>query len=91
MMDYLYRPEAAAKISEYVGYFTPVGPTSAIVLKHAAEAEAKGDTATATQLKGVAKTIDPTPDQLANTYGYKNLGSDEERAWNELFNAVIQG
>jgi spermidine/putrescine transport system substrate-binding protein len=91
MMDYLYRPEVAAQLSEYVGYFTPVAPASAIVRQHASEAEAAGDKETAATLTRIAKTIDPTPDQLANAFPYKNLDATEERAWNELFNAVIQG
>jgi spermidine/putrescine-binding protein len=91
MMDYVYRPEVAAQIAEYVGYFTPVSAVPAIVLQHAKEAADAGDTETAEALGVVAETVTPTKAQVDQTYGYKVLDEAEEREWNELFNEVIAG
>ena len=34
LMDFTYRPEVAATVAEYIGYFTPVAGVSDIVLEH---------------------------------------------------------
>jgi spermidine/putrescine transport system substrate-binding protein len=91
MMDYLYDVEVATMLSEWIGYFTPVEGVVDLVLQHSKEAEADDDKEWADQLKVIAETIVPTAEQLAQTHEYKNLTEDEERQWNELFNAVLQG
>jgi spermidine/putrescine transport system substrate-binding protein len=93
MMDYLYRPEVAAQVAEWVNYITPVPGAQEIVLQHADEAEAEGDTETADYLRAVAESplVFPTDEMLSRLYSYKVLSEDEERQWAELFQEVVQG
>ncbi len=93
MMDYVYDPEVAAQIAEWVNYITPVPGAKEIVEQHADEAEAEGDTETADYLRTVAESplVFPTQEMLDRLYSYKVLDEDEERQWNELFQEVVQG
>jgi spermidine/putrescine transport system substrate-binding protein len=93
MMDYVYDPEVAAQIAEYVNYITPVPGAQEIVRQHAEEAEADGDQETADYLNAVADSplVFPTEEMLNNLYSYKVLDEEEERQWNELFDEVVQG
>ena len=63
MMDYLYDPEIAAQVAEYVNYITPVPGAKEIILQHAEEAESEED---AEYLRTVADSplVFPTPDML---------------------------
>lgn len=93
MMDYLYEPEVAAQVAEWVNYITPVPGAQEIVLQHADDAEAEGDTETADYLRAVAESplVFPTDEMLSRLYSYKVLSEDEERQWAELFQEVVQG
>lgn len=91
MIDFVYQPEIATQMSEYIGYFTPVASVPALVLKDSKAAAAEGDKEWSDQLKVIARTVTPTKEQLSQTYTYRVLDEDEERQWNELFNEVIQG
>ncbi|MGH2429653.1 MAG: polyamine ABC transporter substrate-binding protein [Candidatus Limnocylindria bacterium] len=90
MMDYVYRPEVAAQITEWVNYICPVPAAQDIIRQHAAEAESDEDRE---YLEAVADSplVFPTDDMLARLHSYKVLDEDEERAWNELFGEVVQG
>jgi spermidine/putrescine transport system substrate-binding protein len=93
MMNYLYEPEVAAQVAEWVNYITPVPGAQEIVLQHADDADAEGDTETAEYLRAVAESplVFPTDEMLSRLYSYKVLSEDEERQWAELFQEVIQG
>ncbi|MCV0402912.1 MAG: spermidine/putrescine ABC transporter substrate-binding protein [Chloroflexi bacterium] len=93
MMDYVYRPEVAAQVAEWVNYITPVPGAQEIVIQHADEAEADGDTETAEYLRAVAESplVFPTDEMLSRLYSYKVLSEEEERQWAELFQEVTQG
>jgi spermidine/putrescine transport system substrate-binding protein len=93
MMDYVYDPEVAAQIAEYVNYITPVPGAQEIVRQHAQEAADEGDQETADYLEAVAESplVFPTEEMLSRLFSYKVLDEEEERQWNELFNEVIQG
>ena len=90
MMNYLYQPEIAAQVAEWVNYITPVPGAKEIILQHAEEAESEED---AEYLQTVADSplVFPTEEMLSNVYSYKVLDEEEERQWNELFNEVVQG
>lgn len=90
MMDYVYQPEVAAQIAEYVNYICPVPAAQEIIRQHAAEAEAQEDK---DYLSAVAESplVFPSEEMLANLHSYKVLSEDEERLWNELFQEVTQG
>lgn len=93
MMDYLYDPDSAAQVAEWVNYITPVPGAQEIILQHADEAAAEGDTETEEYLRAVAESplVFPTQDMLDRLYSYKVLDEEEERQWNELFQEVVQG
>ncbi|MCV0377561.1 spermidine/putrescine ABC transporter substrate-binding protein [Microbacterium sp.] len=93
MMDYLYDPENAAQVAEWVNYITPVPGAKEIILQHADEAADEGDTETEEYLRAVAESplVFPTQDMLDRLYSYKVLDEEEERQWNELFQEVVQG
>jgi spermidine/putrescine transport system substrate-binding protein len=93
MMDYVYEPENAAQIAEWVNYITPVPGAQEIISQHADDADAEGDTETADYLRAVADSplVFPTQDMLDRLHSYKVLDEEEERQWNELFGEVVQG
>jgi len=93
MMDYLYDPEVAAQVAEWVNYITPVPGAQEIILGHADDAAAEGDTETEEYLRAVAESplVFPTQEMLDRLYSYKVLDEEEERQWNELFQEVVQG
>ena len=93
MMDYVYDPEVAAQVAEYVNYITAVPGAQEIISQHADDAEAEGDTETADYLRAVADSplVFPTQDMLDRLHSYKVLDEEEERMWNELFDEVIAG
>ena len=93
MMDYLYDPEVAAQVAEWVNYITPVPGAKEIILGHADDAAAEGDTETEEYLRTVAESplVFPTQEMLDRLYSYKVLDEEEERQWNELFQEVVQG
>lgn len=90
MMDFVYRPEIAAQITEYVNFICPVPAAQDIIRRHAAEAEAAEDRE---YLETVAESplVFPTDDMLARLHSYKTLDEEEERLWNELYQEVRQG
>jgi spermidine/putrescine transport system substrate-binding protein len=90
MMNYVYQPEIAAQIAEWVNFICPVPAAQDIIRQHADEAESEED---AEYLRTVAESplVFPTQEMLDRLYGYPNLDEEEERQWNELFQEVVQG
>jgi len=88
LMNYYYDPAAAAMLSEWVGYFTPVKDLDDKILEDA-EAARADDPEWADTLEAMAPTVIPSPDQTANTYADKQLSEEEEREWNDLFEPVL--
>jgi spermidine/putrescine transport system substrate-binding protein len=88
-LDFVYQPQIAANITEWVGYITPVPKVKGILLERARAA----DKADASFLRGLAESplVFPSPEIEAKLHSYKVLSTDEEREWNELFQQVIQG
>jgi spermidine/putrescine transport system substrate-binding protein len=82
MMNFVYQPDIAAQIAAYVNYITPVPEAKPIL--------AGSDDAYSRQ---VAKSplVFPTPEMESKLHSYKILDEEEEEAWNDLFNEVIQG
>ena len=90
MMDYVYRPEVAAQIAEYVNYICPVPAAQEIIRRHAAEAETADDRA---YLETVAESplVFPNAEMMTRLHNYKSLSEEEEALWNELYQEVTQG
>lgn len=91
LLNYWYDPVAAATLTEYIGYFTPVANLDEQILADAQAARDAGDTETADYNEILAPTVIPTQDQIANTYTDKVMTEDEEAEWNRLFEEVLRG
>jgi spermidine/putrescine transport system substrate-binding protein len=91
LINYWYDPAAATVLSEYIGYFTPVDGVADLVQADADAAREAGDTETADALDGVAATVTPTEEQIANTHEDTPLDEAQEREWNDLFLEVMAG
>jgi spermidine/putrescine transport system substrate-binding protein len=87
-INFVYRPEIAAKITEWVWYESPVNDDVIrdLIRQHAREFDDPS-------LKDLAEdtTVWPDATTLANTYPYKRLDEEEEQAWHDLFDPVAQG
>jgi spermidine/putrescine transport system substrate-binding protein len=83
-IDFVYQPDIATRITEWVWYESPVAGVQELIQEHAKEDRS---------LRPVANSelVWPSEDVLANTYGYKILSEEEEQAWHDLFDPLIQG
>jgi spermidine/putrescine transport system substrate-binding protein len=92
-MDFVYRPEIAAQITEYVNYICPVPAAQEIIRTHAQEAADGGDQETADYLTTVAESelVFPSDEMLSQVHSYKVLDEEEEELWNSLFQEITQG
>jgi len=83
-MDYVYDPVVAAKIASWVNFVSPVAGAREALREIAAE---MGDD----DMAAVAEDPLVFPDEatLAKTHIFKSLSEEEERQFNELFEAVI--
>jgi spermidine/putrescine transport system substrate-binding protein len=88
-LDYVYQPEVAADITEYVGYITPVPEVRDVLLQRAESAPERR----ARYLRSLARNdlVFPSPEMRSRLHSYKALSAEEERAWEDLFAAVVQG
>ncbi|ADP78121.1 polyamine ABC transporter substrate-binding protein [Pseudofrankia inefficax] len=73
-MDYVYKPDVAAMLTDYINYITPVPGAKSLV-----------DPA----LSG-SPLIFPTADDLKKTYRYRDLTAAEEKTWNSIFQPIVQ-
>jgi spermidine/putrescine transport system substrate-binding protein len=92
-MDFVYKPEIAAQITEWVNYICPVPAAQEIIRTHAQEAVDADDQETADYLTSVAESelVFPSDEMLANLHSYKVLSEEEEALWNELMQEITQG
>ncbi len=92
MMNFVYQPPVAARITEYVNHVSPVPEAQALVRQHAREAADGGDSETSDYLGAVAGSplVFPTPAMLALAYPCRILGEAEEKQWNDLFSQVVK-
>lgn len=83
-INFVYDVDVATGITEFVWYESPVAGVREEIREHA-----KKDAS----LKAVAESelVWPTEEALANAYPYKDLSEEEEQAWHDLFDPIIQG
>jgi spermidine/putrescine transport system substrate-binding protein len=87
-MDYVYRPEVAAKLTEYIAYITPVPATKDLLQADAAKAEGE-DKAYLDDLV-TNPLVYPTEADLAKTKRYRNLTVEEEQVGDGIFQPIVQ-
>ena len=87
-MDYVYRPDVAAKLTAYISYITPV-PAAKEQLQ-AQAAKAKGEDKET--LDGVISSplVFPTPADLSKAHRYRTLTVEEEQVWDRIFQPIVQ-
>ncbi|MEX2276106.1 MAG: spermidine/putrescine ABC transporter substrate-binding protein [Actinomycetota bacterium] len=94
LMDYVYQPDVAQGITEWVLYMSPVPEVQEMIAEHAKEAEADGDKGYANKLQQTADSefLWPTPEFLSNTKFAKDLRTDEEiQEWDAIFLPISEG
>jgi spermidine/putrescine transport system substrate-binding protein len=87
-MDYVYRPDVAAKLTAYISYITPV-PTAKEQLQGQA-AKAKGEDKDTLDSVISSPLVFPTQADLAKAKRYRTLTVEEEQVWNRIFQPIIQ-
>jgi spermidine/putrescine transport system substrate-binding protein len=85
-MDYVYDPEVATRITEWVWYESPVAQVQQMISDDAEESDDD-------VLRDLATDpyVFPTTEVTENTHPYRNLDADEEAAWLDLFQQVVTG
>lgn len=83
-INFVYDVDVATGITEWVWYESPVDGVRELIREHAEDDRS---------LRAVSESdlVWPSEEVLANTYGYKNLSEEEEQAWHDLFDPIIQG
>ncbi|MBI4260512.1 MAG: spermidine/putrescine ABC transporter substrate-binding protein [Actinobacteria bacterium] len=85
-MDYVYRPDVATRITEWVWYESPVRQVPEMIAADAAES---GDDIL--ESLAASDTVFPSAEVAASTHPYKVLDEAEEQEWKDLFQQVVQG
>ncbi|HSO52439.1 MAG TPA: extracellular solute-binding protein, partial [Actinomycetes bacterium] len=87
-MDYVYRPEVAAKLVQGIAYITPV--SAAKEQLQAVAAKASGDEREELESLINSPLIFPSESDLANTKRYRALTVEEEQVWDGIFQPLVQ-
>jgi spermidine/putrescine transport system substrate-binding protein len=88
-MDYVYQPQVAATLADYIWYITPVTDVQQIFQKEAAQATKPADKTYYNQL-ATSPLIFPAPSDFAKLHRYRTLTNAEENTWNSLFEPIYQ-
>ena len=87
-MDYVYRPDVAAKLTAYIAYITPV-PAAKEELQ-AQAAKAKGEDKDTLDSVISSPLVFPTPADLSKAKRYRTLTVEEEQVWDRIFQPIVQ-
>jgi spermidine/putrescine transport system substrate-binding protein len=87
-MDFVYRPDIAAMMAEYINYICPV-PKAADVIKQDA-AKASGADKKALLDLASSPLVFPSEDEYGRLHRYRVLTTAEEKTWNSLFEPIYQ-
>jgi len=87
-MDFVYRPDIAAMLAEYINYITPVNGVAPIIKQDAAAA--KGSDKSDLEYLATSPLIFPRASDFAKLHRYRVLTKDEEKTWNDIFEPIYQ-
>jgi spermidine/putrescine transport system substrate-binding protein len=87
-MDYVYKPDVAADLTEYISYITPV--PAAKELLQAKAGKASGEDKQALEDLIASPLVFPTEADLAKTKAYRVLSPEEQKVWDRIFQPIIQ-
>jgi spermidine/putrescine transport system substrate-binding protein len=76
-MDFIYRPEIAAMMSDWIQSVSPVPQAQAVLKEQGSEVASN-------------PLVFPTEDMYQRLKGYRTLTPDEQERWDDLFTAVYQ-
>jgi spermidine/putrescine transport system substrate-binding protein len=88
-MDFVYQPDIAALLADYINYITPVTGVQEIFQKDAADATSKDDKSYYSGL-AASPLIFPSPSDYSKLHRYRVLSKDEETTWNSIFEPIYQ-
>ena len=89
LMDYFYKPEVAAELTEYIQYVTPVPAVRDIFADRAASA--KGEEKESLEQMIESPLIFPSEADYARMRTFKPLSNAEEQVFNGIFQPITQG
>jgi len=81
-MNFVYQPEIAAQMTAWINYISPV-PAAQDILKEAKDGY--------TRKVANSPLVFPTAEMESRLHYYRILDDEEEIAWTELFDEVVQG
>ncbi|MFF3494369.1 spermidine/putrescine ABC transporter substrate-binding protein [Streptomyces sp. NPDC002795] len=87
-MDYVYRPEVAAKITETVQFVCPVPGAQQVIAEDAAAATGKRHTVL--DAMSTSPLVFPTKADQSKLRRLRVLDKEEEKQWNALFEPIYQ-
>lgn len=88
-MDYVYQPEVAATLADYINYITPVPATQRIFGQEAKDADNDDDRSYYEDLS-ISPLIFPKESDFSRLHRYRVLTEDEQTLWNSLFEPIYQ-
>jgi len=87
-MDYVYRPDVATMLTEYIAYITPVPSVKDRLQAEAAKASGEDKDYLDSLID--SPLVFPTEADLVNTKRYRVLSVEEEQVWNRIFQPIVQ-
>ncbi|MFC7326508.1 polyamine ABC transporter substrate-binding protein [Marinactinospora rubrisoli] len=89
LMDFLYEPDIAADLTEYIAYVSPV-PEARELIQERAEQASGAEAARLAELAG-SPLVFPSADDRARLHSYVVPPPGEDQAFSERFLAITQG
>jgi len=87
-MDYVYKPDVAAQLAEWIAYITPV--PSAKEQLQAKAGQSSGEDKQALEDLVDSPLVFPADADLAAAKRYRVLTVEEEQVWDRIFQPIIQ-
>ncbi|GAA3114858.1 spermidine/putrescine ABC transporter substrate-binding protein [Planomonospora alba] len=89
LMDYVYQPQIAAMLVEYINYIAPVPATKDLLAAKAAKE--KGEDKEFLEQVASSPMIFPSDADMARLRSYKVLSTAEEKVFEDIFQPITQG
>ena len=87
-MDYVYRPDVATMLTEYIAYITPVPSVKEKLQAEAAKVSGEDKDYLDSLID--SPLVFPNEADLANTKRYRVLSVEEEQVWDRIFQPIVQ-
>lgn len=87
-MDFVYQPQIAAMLAEYINYVTPVPSAARYITADAAKQTGAQRQATLALVK--SPLIFPSPSEYKNLHRYRVLTPSELTVWESIFEPIYQ-